>query len=276
MIREQVVTSRNNATVKWAATLSDKKGRQASRAFLAEGVKLTLEAISAGLPVTHVFIDVERRADLKDVVKSELFKSGREDVEIFLLSSSAFEKISTEKAPQGLISAIKYLDFFFNIDIIYKEEFFLGQQERTIALYSVRDPANLGAIIRSCVAFGVDHIVLSEDCADLYNPKTVRSAMGSLFKVKTTRVKQFGAFVTAAMDNGRRVMTAELSPSALSLNDARLTSSDIIVIGNEGHGVSAEISRLCNTAVYIPISNKTESLNAAVAAGIFMWEQSKG
>ena len=275
MLNKEVITSRNNPIVKWAASLLDKKGRQASSSFIAEGVKLTLEAVRASLPVSHIFISEDRKCEVLPGILSCIDETGSRDIEIFLLSQNAFDKISTEKAPQGVISVIKYLDFFFNIDIIYKEEFFLPPSDRAIALCSVRDPANLGSVIRSSVAFGVDHIILSEDCADLYNPKTVRSAMGSLFKVKTSRVKSFSDFISTARMCNRRVLCAELSDGAVSLNDANLVSSDIVIIGNEGHGIPAEISELSDGAVYIPISNKTESLNAAVAAGIFMWEQSK-
>ena len=108
--------------------------------------------------------------------------------------------------------------------------------------------------------------------ADIYNPKTVRSAMGSIFRVKATRVKSLAELIPAIRDAGRRVFSAELSDNAISLNDAGLSSSDCVIIGNEGHGIPENISSLCDASVYIPISKKTESLNAAVAAAIFMWE----
>ena len=139
----------------------------------------------------------------------------------------------------------------------------------------MRDPGNLGSVIRSAVAFGVDHLVLSEDSADVYNPKTVRSAMGSLFKVRISYVKDFGSFINVARECGRRVFSAELSEGARSLAETPLLPSDILVIGNEGHGIPEDISALCDASVYIPISDKTESLNASVAAAIFMWEQEK-
>ena len=273
--REEIISSRNNPIVKWAATLSDKKGRAAAKAFIAEGEKLTFEAISTSLPVTHIFISESRSrsilARLNDLNVGKMY----DDTEVYILSDSAFEKISTEKAPQGVISAIKYLDFFCNMDIIYKEEFFLKPDERALFLCSVRDPGNLGSVIRSAVAFGVDHIIMSSDSADIYNPKTVRSAMGSLYRTSVTTVSDIAAFISAAQENGRRVLAAELCDGAISLSDAQLTATDIVMIGNEGHGIPSEISALCNNSVYIPISKKTESLNAAVAAAIFMWEQSK-
>ena len=273
--REEIITSRNNPTVKWAASLSDKKGRGKERFFIAEGEKLTFEAIGASLPVTHIFVSESKSEGI--VAKLRALECGKmyDNTEVYVLSDSAFEKISTEKAPQGVISAIKYLDFFYNMDIIYKEEFFLKDDERALFLCSVRDPGNLGSVIRSAVAFGVDHIIMSSDSADIYNPKTVRSAMGSLFRTRVTIVADVASFVRAARENGRRVFAAELCDGAKSLSEVNLTGSDVVMIGNEGHGIPREISALCDNSVYIPISAKTESLNASVAAAIFMWEQSK-
>ncbi len=274
-IISELITSRNNALVKWAASLCDKKGRENSRCFIAEGEKLSYEAMEAGLDITHVFIKESKKdrifPQITNLLKDEIYKN----TEVITLSDGTFEKISTEKAPQGIISVIKYLDFFREIDIIYKEEFFFDTKERIIILSSMRDPSNLGSVIRSAVAFGVDHVILTADSADIYNPKTVRSAMGSLFRVKVSIVKDINSFVIAIKSSGRRVLAAELSDNAISLSDIGLKSSDAVIIGNEGHGISPELSSLCTASVYIPISKKTESLNASVAAALFMWEQNK-
>ena len=275
MLNNEVITSRNNPLVKLAASLADKKGRKSERLFMAEGLKLTLEAISESLPITHILINEDDKDDIIPRIMSELEARAMSEVQVCILGTGAFEKISTEKAPQGVITIIKYLDFSVNPDIIYKEEFFLRSEERAIALCSVRDPLNLGAIIRSAVAFGFDHIVVSDDCADVYNPKTIRSAMGGTFKVKITAVPSLSDFVEAARCNNRRVFAAELADTAKSLAEAELCASDIIVIGNEGHGIPAEISSKCNGSLYIPIMGGIESLNASVAASVLMWEQSK-
>ena len=271
----EIITSRNNQFVKWAASLADKKNRKVSGYFLAEGVKLTKEAFESGLPIDYCVVSEGKKdavvKSLGDLCNTDKYAKTK----LITVSDGVFEKISTEKAPQGVISIIKHLDFFRDMDIIYKEEFFLKPKEKAIFLFSLRDPSNLGAVIRSSVAFGIDHIILSDDCADIYNPKTIRSAMGSLFRVNVTTVKDVPSFITAAQANSRRVFAAELTDSALSLSDINLMSSDIVIIGNEGHGIDPQISKLCDNSVYIPISKKTESLNASVAAAIFMWEQSK-
>lgn len=271
----EVITSRNNQLVKWAASLADKKNRKESGYFMAEGVKLTREALEAGLPVDYCIVSENKKKPVLDSLDEFKNDERYEKCRVITVSDSVFEKISTEKAPQGVISIIKHLDFFRDMDIIYKEEFFLKPEEKAIFLFSVRDPSNLGAVIRSSVAFGVDHVILSSDCADVYNPKTVRSAMGSLFRVKVTTVSDVSSFISAARAHSRRIFAAELTENAMSLNEAGLRASDIIMIGNEGHGIDAEVSSKCDGSIYIPISKKTESLNASVAAAIFMWEQSK-
>jgi TrmH family RNA methyltransferase len=270
-----IITSRNNQTVKWAASLQEKKWREREKCFIAEGEKLTYEAIEAKLPLHSVFVAEGKKDRVLPRLAELLVTEENVNTPVYVLSDTTFEKISTEKAPQGVISVIKYLDFFYNIDIIYKEEFFLEKDEKALALCSVRDPGNLGSVIRSAVAFGVDHIVLTSDCADVYNPKTVRSAMGSLFRTKITMVKDFESFIASAKENGRRVFAAELTDNARPLNEIGMCGSDIIIIGNEGHGIPEDISAKTSGSVYIPISKKTESLNASVAAAIFMWEQNK-
>ncbi len=269
------ITSRNNPTVKRAASLKDKKGRESERAFLAEGEKLTYEAIAEGLPIERIFVSRSKAerilACLHKLDGNDIYR----ETPVLLLDDVVFEKISTENAPQGVITVIKYLDFFSQMDIIYKEDFSSDRCGRSIALCSVRDPGNLGSAIRSAVAFGTEQIILSADCADIYNPKTVRGAMGSLFRVRVTRVADMHAYVKAMQANGRRVFAAELSEVGVSVTDAELGPLDAVIIGNEGHGVPKELSADCDGSVYIPISEKTESLNASVAAAIFMWEQNK-
>ena len=143
-----------------------------------------------------------------------------------------------------------------------------------LAFLAEHDTRNLPcARIGSAVAFGVEHIVLSADSADIYNPKTVRAAMGTMFGVKISMVSDFASFVNAAKENGRAVYAAELSDGAKSIKEIDLSADDIFIIGNEGHGIPTEISSQCTASVYIPISEGAESLNASVAAAVFMWEQ---
>ncbi len=274
-ISNNIITSRNNPLIKLLASLSEKKNRNSEKMFLAEGEKLTFEAIKTHLPIKYIVVSENKSQRMFPLLEKAFLGSESENAEIITVSESAFEKISTEKAPEGVITVIKYLDFFKDSDIIYKEEFFSSDEERALCLCSLRDPSNLGSVIRSAAAFGVEHIILSSDCADVYNPKTVRATMGSLFKVRITRVKSIESFIDFSKCEGRRIFAAELRDGARSLKNIDLLPTDIFMIGNEGHGIPEDISALCTGSIYIPISQNIESLNASVAAAIFMWEQSK-
>ena len=167
------------------------------------------------------------------------------------------------------------MHFLKKCTIINSISDFVLPNERLILLYAMRDPGNLGAVVRSAVAFGADHIVMSADSADVYHPKTLRAAMGSLFRVKVTAVRDIGATVADLRKAGRRIFAAELTENAVPFPEISMTARDAVIIGNEGHGIPKELSLVCDGSVYIPISKATESLNASVAAALFMWEQSK-
>ena len=270
-IIDGVITSRTNKNVLYAASLLDKKGREKSGSFIVEGEKLFLESVSSSLDIECVFLLNSRADRLIEFIEKNT-ENRYENVPVYVVEEHCFSKISTEKSPQGIITVIKSLDNYKKYNIINNIGTF-SPQERMIFLYSMRDPSNLGAVVRSAVAFGADRIILSADCADPLSPKALRAAMGSLFRVKIDSFEDFSSAIRAVQQSGRRVFAAELSENAVSLSDAQLTSADVVIIGNEGHGIDKEISAICDGSVYIPISSKTESLNASVAAAIFMWEQ---
>lgn len=271
------ITSRNNPETIFIASLQTKKGREGSGLFLAEGEKLFREAASKrnGSSIDRICL-MESASDrylplVSDLLGEEFIFSDKTVV----LSDPAFEKITSEKSPQGVISVLKSIDFSEKYIKIDKKGFGVFDRSRILALFDVRDPGNLGAIVRSAVAFGVTDIVLSSDCVEFTNPKVVRAAMGGIFSVRFHIVNDFGSFVTAARNAGRRVFAAELREGAKPIDVIGLTRDDIIVIGNEGQGIPFELSALCDESLFIPISSASESLNAAVAASLFLWEQSK-
>jgi TrmH family RNA methyltransferase len=266
------ITSRSNPEVMFAASLLQKKYREQHGLFVADGIKLFLEAVQSRANIRKVYICETQREALLPIVSSSLGDRYCKNIPVFLLSESAFLKISSENSPQGIITVINSLDIFKKCTKIYKKDFDVAKDERILALCSVRDPGNLGAILRSAVAFGYDRIILSADCAELTSPKTVRAAMGAIFKISLTIVSDFSSLFLSAREADRRILCAELSDRAVSLADLDRRQNDIVVIGNEGHGIPQELSMLADSSVYIPIAPNTESLNAAVAASIFLWE----
>ena len=130
---------------------------------------------------------------------------------------------------------------------------------------------------RSMKTAGIDTVILSSDCADVYNTRTVRGAMGALFSRRILITDAFSALIRKLSEGGRRTLAATLSPDAEMLGSTELLRTDCVVIGNEGHGLSEETVRACTNAVIIPMMSGVgvESLNAATAASIFMWELTK-
>ena len=274
-IVDPIITSRQNRLVIDTAALSEKKHREATRTFLIEGEKLVCEAAARGLSVLRLFVSESKKGSVMPKLASAFSAEAYRDTELYVLSDDCFSKISSEKAPQGVIAVLKYLDFFKRTAIIYDEDVLSLQNKKAVMLYDIQDPGNLGAVIRSAVAFGVDCLFLSSQCADLYGSKTIRAAMGSLFSVSAYVVQDVPQAISALRSAGRRVLAAELRDGAIPVSRAALSSSDCILIGNEGHGIPTEISALCDHSIYLPISRGAESLNAAVAASVLLWEQSK-
>ena len=271
------IASRSNPETVFAASLLTKKGREETGLFTADGEKLFRESAKPenASKIDRIYLR-ESASDrylplITELLGGEFADSDRTVV----FSDPAFEKITSEKSPQGIITVLKTIDFSKNYIKIKKKDLSRLDGKRIVALFGVRDPGNLGAIIRSAVAFGFSEMVLSSDCVEVTNPKTVRAAMGGVFSIGFRTVSDFGSFITSAREAGRRVFAAELREGAAPLFEIGIRSDDVIVIGNEGRGIPCEISALCYASVYIPISPTSESLNAAVAASLFLWEQSK-
>lgn len=268
--REDIVTSKSNPTVMRVRALAEKKYRDEYGLFRTDGVKLAAELFSRGISPDLVLL----KASSKDRILERLGQS-LPDCEAIILSDAIFDRISEEKSPEGIICTVKHLDNHGKIATINKDTFFGWENERVLLLESVRDPGNLGTVIRSAAAFGTDRLVISSDCADLYNPKTVRASMGTLFGMKVTSIDDLSAAICFLRRSGRRVFAAALDRGAVALERVKLSEGDCFVVGNEGHGLSEEVLGACDAKVFIPISEGAESLNAAIAASILLWEQKR-
>lgn len=272
LIEPTVITSRQNPIVARAARLEQKKYRDAEGCFLIHGVKLAEEALRCGVEIEQILIREDAAARVSDTLRAAA--EGR-DLRAILLGESAFAKISPEKSPDGVICVAKALDKFHKFATIKKGERLAESGERLLLLESMRDPGNLGTVLRSAAAFGVDRVVLSADCAELYNPRTLRAGMGAVFKLPTVRVDDLPAAAAALRAEGRRVWAAALNAEAACLDRLELAEADCFLIGNEGHGLSDAAINAADGAVFIPMRAHTESLNAAAAAAVCLWEQAR-
>ena len=255
------ISSRQNPRVSAAAKLADKKYREKSRSFLCEGVKLTLEAARWG-----VLLEVYVRESSAEELRGAVDAAEAAGSALWVLSDPAFDKITTERSPQGIISVAAFGDTSDNE--------VLSDGGMILFLDSVRDPGNLGTILRSACALGGAGVVL-HSCADVYNTKTVRAAMGAIFKTDITLVDDGVEYIRRCKKCGRRVLAAALSDESMILGEYAAESRDVIVIGNEGHGISRQLLAECDGTVLIPMEENTESLNASVAASVILWEYAR-
>ena len=250
-LNKEIIISRQNPTVRRLVALLDKKERKRSGVFRIDGHKLYREALECGASVELVAICSEKA----ERFLPEAEKSGADTV---LLSPEVFSKITEERAPDGIIAVVK------NLSDLHKELSFTdipalaASGKRIMAFESLRDPGNLSA-----------------DCADIYNPKTLRGAMGAIFSREILFCRELPEALARFSCEGRRVLAATLENEAVAVGKAALTERDIILIGNEGHGLSRSAIDASDLSVILPIDTGrgVESLNATTAASVFMWEQ---
>ncbi len=262
----QYISSKNNPLVVRLAKLKDKKYRRAESLFRFDGIKLFEEAVSSGAPIRYVLLAEGACEKYKATVEARVVGA-----RLLVLSDDVFAKMTDELSPEGIITVCSFLSNLRACEDYgdIAEKAHLGT---VLMLESVRDAGNLGTIIRSARAFGIGTLIISSDCADMYNPKTVRAAMGALFAQNTVVVESVASAVEALRENGSRVYAAALQRDAKRLGSFELRLGDAIVVGNEGHGLSAEVIEACDECLFIPMQSGSESLNASIAASICMWE----
>ncbi|MBQ8356457.1 MAG: RNA methyltransferase [Clostridia bacterium] len=271
---QEIITSRQNVLIKQTALLTERKFREREGLFRFDGKKLFLEALDAALPLYAVLF---RESATQTLLTAAGERELPADCRSVILPDVLFDRISEEKSPEGVICLSKRLDKFHKIVTIDKWHAFFKDAVRgqTLLVESVRDPGNLGTIIRSAAAFGVARVILSADCADLYHPRTIRAAMGTLFHTHVWVTEDF-CDVIAALGREGKVYAAALDESAARLGSLSFGERDAVVIGNEGHGLSRAVLDACTHKVYIPMAPGVESLNAGVAASILLWEFYRG
>ncbi len=262
----QKITSRTNPLVSSLAKLEQTKHRREQQLFLAEGRKLSQEA--AGREEIR-YILLRSDDGCADSTLIDIAAAATDPRSVIVLPSSTFDKISTENAPQGIITVLAP---FCSIHKAWESQAcdsMVGA--RVLAVDSVQDPGNLGTILRTASAFGYSDILLG-GCADVYHPRAVRASMGALFRVRIHICSDLPLALSALKSAGHRIISAALAENVMTLGEEPLAADDCIVIGNEGHGISDEVLAVSDAVMKIPMAAGTESLNAGTAAAVLMWE----
>lgn len=258
-----LLSSRKNpAILKYRRLVKERAFREECGEFPIEGARLCEEALCCGLATTSFFATEAAKKKYE-----KIFSEITEKIAPCMISADIADYISDTKSPQGLFLTAKTLDKTSETGKIEKDG-------RYLLLDGLQDPGNIGTMLRTCDAFGFSGVVLSPDCADLYSPKTVRSAMGSLF-----RLPAFRAALPETIEQlkrlGYRVYAATPDENAVPVTSLTLGKNTAVVIGNEGNGISEEVYRAADQRLYIPIEN-AESLNASAAAAVLCWEMCRG
>jgi TrmH family RNA methyltransferase len=256
-----LISSTNNPQIKNIALLQKKaKARKEQGLFIVEGIKMYEEAKASGLLIKAYMSEsfYQEREDLSELI---------EGLEYEVITDSVFNLITDTMTPQGIMGIVKTPVYTLD-QILTKDEVFL------LLLEDIRDPGNLGTIIRTAEGAGVSGIILNRSCADILQPKVVRSTMGSIYRVPYYEAQDFTGLLTNLKIGGFKLYAAHLSGLSYDAKGSFLGKCGLL-IGNEAGGLSEEVVDLADNLIRIPMAGKVESLNAAIAAAILMYEAAR-
>lgn len=250
-----------NRTVQRFVNLNRSRAqRERTGSFAMEGFRLTLDALESGVRLHSLILTEHAAAQYGDAFAPYL-----KGVNVLLIADALAKTISDTETAQGV----------FAIGAMLPASALRPRRgERCMLLHSVQDPSNLGAVLRTAEALGTDGLYLYH-CCDLYNPKTIRSSMGALFRIPFCRLDDLDAFVTQCGEARLPLCAAVVDRDAESLKQMDFTDGAVVCIGNEGNGLPREFVVRCDRKLTIPMSAASNSLNAAMAAGLFLWEMSR-
>ncbi|HBA50302.1 MAG TPA: 23S rRNA (guanosine(2251)-2'-O)-methyltransferase RlmB [Lachnospiraceae bacterium] len=255
-----MITSSSNPKVKQIVQWQNKaKERRSAGIFLAEGFKMFGEAPEEWIREVYLSEGIQDRASAIPGMSEKLARVGCETV-----SQEVFRKMSDTQSPQGILCVLKRPQYSLEKLLNIPAPLFL-------VLENLQDPGNLGTIVRTGEGAGVTGIIMGAGTADLYNPKTIRATMGSVFRVPFVCTEDLGQAVARLRENGVRVYAAHLEGERY-YDSFSFREGTAFLIGNEGAGLSAELASRADSYLKIPMEGSVESLNAAVTASILMYE----
>lgn len=257
------IRSPHNEQVKHWAALQTKKGRDRSGTFLVEGAHIVAEALKSGaLAECVLFVPGSPAArELESLGFGHGNVTG--GARWIVVSEAVMDKVCEAQTPQGVAAVVKTPDH----DL---ESLLASEQGLFVAVDAVQDPGNLGTIVRSADAVGATAVLLGKGTVDVYNPKTVRSTMGSLFHVPVVPCDLTEA-LPVARSRGVKVAATSLG-AAKTCFQADFTGSTCFLVGNEGAGVSPALLAIADETIIIPIPGRAESLNVAMATTVLLYE----
>ncbi len=242
---EHITSLKNPKVAAWKA-LKDRKGRRESGCFLVEGRKMVEEALASAFDVETVL--VQEGMELPDGLTMPVYE----------LPEHVLAAVCDTKTPQGIAAVVRM-----------KEQSALGKH--IVVLDGVQDPGNVGTIIRTADAAGLNGVLLSNQCADVFSPKVLRATMGSIFRMNLRTTDDLPGELTKLREKGYSILSSQLDGTPFYERQG-VAERFALIIGNEGNGVSEQVQQTATHRVRLPMRGGAESLNAAIAAAIMMYE----
>lgn len=259
---ENIITSKDNPVIKLYQKLSSsKKERLEYGLFVLEGLRIVEDALSEESGITHLLLTEQAY----DKFGNAVLQADLRDTKTFVISNELGKRIASTDTTQGVFAICR---------IPVRRSITFRSGGRYVVLFGLQDPGNVGMIIRTADALGIDGIILSGSC-DLYSPKVIRSTMGSVFRINIMIENDAERLFGLLDDNNVVTSAAVIDTDAESINSCGFAGTQAVFIGNEGNGLPRETAMRCSRRVTIPMHGNINSLNAAMAAGILMWELKK-
>lgn len=264
----QEILSRSNRIIKDYIKLAENRRYRAETGrFVIEGRRLLDDALKSGANFDYIILSGETAARSPELAARLPAGCGQ-----YLAAGQVAEKLASTKNTQGVFAAVFMPGKLDNGNLLDR----INISGKYIALEDIQDPGNLGTILRSLEAFGLDGALLSPGCADLYSPKTVRASMGAVFRCRAFLTDDLPGTIRQLRERGMRAFAAVADVDAKDVTGAGLGTGCVVAVGNEGNGLTAGCEDACGERVTIRMDGRAQSLNAASAASILMWEMVRG
>lgn len=256
----KVIESKENSLIKLINGLQNSaKKRKENSSFVLEGLRICKDAYENDVVFEGLVVSNSAFEKLYDDICLLAEKSEN----CYKIPDNLFKKISDTTTPQGIIAIAKA--------IVFKKDA-IDKKGRYIALENIQDPSNLGAVARTAEALGVSGIIVSDNGCDPYSPKSLRASMGTLLRMPIFTLADFSKEIAGL---GLKTYACVVDTDAQNFGDIKFSDGSVLIIGNEANGITDETKSVSDMKITIPMKGNAESLNAAVAASIAMWEMMK-
>lgn len=250
------IQSKDNSLIKEVKKLKEKRYRLENSEFIAEGFRFVIEALQSDFEVRAVFVSEKEKERWEKYNVVHYLQNG---TKVFWVTDQILKLLSSTENPQGIVAVVKI-----------KKNYIADKEGFYILVDKIQDPGNLGTIIRTADAAGALGVIATKGTVDVYNEKTLRSTMGSIFHIPVIEAIDMN-IVDELKEKGFKLIVSTLEESE-SFYNVKFTERFVLTVGNEGNGISEELIKLGDIKVKIPMPGKAESLNVGVAASIMMFE----